>query len=822
MPSAHSRQGAGHSKKEFHLKNGKNTRNEVFENLFVVYDPTFLSMVWPKIMNGVHLNVDRECWNDLSVFYKALGEGRAWAYNTMDASGRYQPGIFQGNRLWLGSKELCFRLDNKCVSSGERYNRSRFALKERDFNDHSHEWSNLDVKYVSHSASIDSTPQHRLAYISMQIVLNITKFKLSKSYKITLGLCLPRSCSPDDAASLVNFSIMLNDHLKSNGTVPRSVTITSTRLVEEHYDIKYDTEIVVLILITLILATLSIVATILDFGLIKCIKSQSGSLNIGTNKYDSEDIYEKARKRNIDLVRVFVDLKNDNVVNSAASAGKVNRERSKLNMEVMKKVENIKEFTPTIRLDMASKERRVASCKRCGKYRKQSGIPKRWDTPAVCTQINVKPSASVTNTDIRKRDNIFLNLLLSFSLKHNCKGIFNTKMANQDLAVVHLMRIFATFWIIFIHVSTIVDYVSGKIPVVYPVLTTGTLAFDTLFFVSGIFSAHHFFYLSSRYTVRELVTVGGQFGKVMQFICFVANRAIRSLPPYLYTIFLTAALAKVLRDTVPIALPEADYENCASYWWRNLLYITLFYPREQQCMQISWYLSTETQLHVCGALLCVLVASKRVRCATVLLAVALVTASTFDVIRAFTDYHKHFYGMFEGYQLLLERPAARVVPYLVGSLLGWLVHRLDGGTRVTVSSRCCLWLVSLCALVMSAVTSRMWAHWASAWLHVSWPAALFWPVLTISTDNTVWARGLVSNGALAALTRLCYCITLLHGIIARWLLLNGGSLCTHASCLWVYVSGTCLLSVLAALLLALMLEMPCCSALRRICDYAYS
>lgn len=56
-------------------------RGEGLEDLFNVYDPSFLAVVWPKITNGVHLFLDPRCWQDLSLFFKDLADGRAWAYN---------------------------------------------------------------------------------------------------------------------------------------------------------------------------------------------------------------------------------------------------------------------------------------------------------------------------------------------------------------------------------------------------------------------------------------------------------------------------------------------------------------------------------------------------------------------------------------------------------------------------------------------------------------------------------------------------------------------------------------------------------------------
>lgn len=75
----------GDSKKETHFSRTAKTktarsRGEVIENLFNIYDPSFLSVVWPKLTNGVHLFVEAACWEDLSVFFKDLSDGRAWAY----------------------------------------------------------------------------------------------------------------------------------------------------------------------------------------------------------------------------------------------------------------------------------------------------------------------------------------------------------------------------------------------------------------------------------------------------------------------------------------------------------------------------------------------------------------------------------------------------------------------------------------------------------------------------------------------------------------------------------------------------------------------
>lgn len=69
-------------KRELSVKTWRRAnRGEAFENWFNVYDPSFLSVVWPKIKNGVHLLLEMSCWDDVSFFLKDLADGRAWAYD---------------------------------------------------------------------------------------------------------------------------------------------------------------------------------------------------------------------------------------------------------------------------------------------------------------------------------------------------------------------------------------------------------------------------------------------------------------------------------------------------------------------------------------------------------------------------------------------------------------------------------------------------------------------------------------------------------------------------------------------------------------------
>ncbi|XP_052758809.1 uncharacterized protein LOC113522872 [Galleria mellonella] len=812
------------SKKESHLRIEKSLRakGNVLESLFNVYDPSFLSVVWPKISNGVHISVEESCWEDLSVFFGDLSEGRLWALNVADASGRYQGGAFAGNRYWLGSKHHCLVLNNEAKSSshdGNQFLGPAVGLRKERYHDGDHEWKLTHTK----STELSDNPPFHLGFNVARVLLTIMNSATPQPFDITIGLCLPRSCSKRDISSLLTFSIMLNDNLKSNKTVPRIAKIASLRQVTEHYSIKHDLGAILLLSVTLFLLLLSITATVIEINIIKC-KRGSKSISFDLQKYNNTDTISKLH----DKVKKQIDerIESDVADNEVLSKNNVNH-RNNINLLAMKNVNP--NITPSITLDVVGVERATGSCTRCGKYRRQCNNPRQVNNLTACPRVKYSSAASL-NTE-EKKTSLIKRLLFCFSLRYSWSRIFNTNTANKDLSVIHVWRIIATLWLIFVHVSVIVDYVSvnsggvNEAENIYNILNTGTMAFDTLFLVSGLFSSHHFFYLKSQYTVEELVGFDGTWGHILQYICFITNRAVRLLPSYLYAIFLSAVVARVSRATSSLALPDGDHQNCETYWWRNILYVTTFYPAEERCMQVSWYLSTESQLHVAGALVCAVGGGRRRRPLLALAGAALLAAAAADLAGAYTDYSLIRPGAYNIYSIIIERPWARVLPYFVGVVIGWLTHKMQGALKISKTAWWCAWCSSAAALAAAAAAAAAalaaGRAWPGAALHACCPLALLAPALYAASHHAESVRRMVQSRMVAALSRLWYGAALLHAPAARALLLHSDvALCSHTLCIWSYFAGTASLTLLGAFALALLVEMPFCSVLRRLSDYA--
>lgn len=257
---------------------------------------------------------------------------------------------------------------------------------------------------------------------------------------------MPYSCSPRDITSIINFAIMINDNLKTNKSSSRIARITSARRVQAHYDITADGAGILLICFTSVLIALVIVATVIDLDLMKCLPYGTKSMTFDLEKYNTDPNRkgDRALKQETESKAETETLGVENVSTRYMAVESL-----------------VKCSSPTITLDVNCAEKTLGSCKRCGKYRKQCANPRQLENVAPCPRQKYNSFASLSTES--KKKNLFCRLLLCFSLAYCWKRIFNTNMANKDLSLIHVMRVLATFWIMFVHVAVIVDYISGNV-----------------------------------------------------------------------------------------------------------------------------------------------------------------------------------------------------------------------------------------------------------------------------------------------------------------------------------------------------------------------
>lgn len=266
-----------------------------------------------------------------------------------------------------------------------------------------------------------------------------------QSYDISLGVCLPRSCEPDDIESLISFSITLTDNHRTNKSIPRTTKITSLRQIDGHFAISGDIGAIFLIIVSLMLFLLAVTATVVDFDLLKCVPYNKKSMSFDLPKYNNHET-----KLVDDIKRKHIDVK---------SIDSLMAESANMNLVTMKKLVKSNDGPSPITLDVVNVERVSGSCNRCGKYKRQCPNGKQVTNLPACPRAKYSSFASLSTED--KRKTFFCNLLLCFSFSYSWNRIFNKTTANNDLSLVHGLKIVATFWIIFVHIAVIASYTSG-------------------------------------------------------------------------------------------------------------------------------------------------------------------------------------------------------------------------------------------------------------------------------------------------------------------------------------------------------------------------
>ncbi|XP_054271181.1 nose resistant to fluoxetine protein 6-like [Macrosteles quadrilineatus] len=128
-----------------------------------------LNIFNPHHWNPVSLpgseNISDGCTRDVRTYLRALRNGTIWAAKMTDASGRYSSQFFFGNDFYLGSKTLCRNIQNPVVNT--------------------------------------AVPPFLVSFHVAIIRLLLPPELTPRVRQISLGVCLPRSCSGEDIASLL-------------------------------------------------------------------------------------------------------------------------------------------------------------------------------------------------------------------------------------------------------------------------------------------------------------------------------------------------------------------------------------------------------------------------------------------------------------------------------------------------------------------------------------------------------------------------------------------------------------------------------------------
>ncbi|XP_012279235.1 nose resistant to fluoxetine protein 6 isoform X2 [Orussus abietinus] len=184
-------------------------------------------------------------------------------------------------------------------------------------------------------------------------------------------------------------------------------------------------------------------------------------------------------------------------------------------------------------------------------------------------------------------------LLSCFSARRNLASVFTVNYNHPGLDCIHLMRFFFTSLVVLghrsfqNHINSInnADYYEKVCS--YPLTAlflNGATVVDAFLAMGGL--------LGTYFDLHEL-DKRGRFDVPSRILL----RFLRVTPAYAMVIFFDILVLPVL-GSGPLwksyVLKERD--NCANYWWANILFLNNYVGEQNMCLFQSWYLSADFQL----------------------------------------------------------------------------------------------------------------------------------------------------------------------------------------------------------------------------------
>ncbi|KAJ4452119.1 hypothetical protein ANN_03636 [Periplaneta americana] len=270
-------------------------------------------------------------------------------------------------------------------------------------------------------------------------------------------------------------------------------------------------------------------------------------------------------------------------------------------------------------------------------------------------------------------------VLMSFSVRENCRKLFSTASGGDTMHCLNGLRFLSIFWIMLGHtfymksISPSVNQIAVKDydqNVSMMLIMNGTLTTDTFFLLGGLLLCYTFM----RYWEKN---------PSFNAISFYLQRYIRLTPPYAFVIFFYASLMYHL-GSGPMwnQWVGVNRDYCLANWWTNLLYINNYVNVGEMCLNQTWYLAVDMQLFWVSPLILYPLArwprfGKGLLATLTFVSVVIPFAITFaQNLTAAMLYTKDPIIVGVVYVQVYTRTYARAGPYLIGIALGYLLYKL--------------------------------------------------------------------------------------------------------------------------------------------------
>ncbi|XP_045485659.1 nose resistant to fluoxetine protein 6 isoform X1 [Pieris rapae] len=290
-------------------------------------------------------------------------------------------------------------------------------------------------------------------------------------------------------------------------------------------------------------------------------------------------------------------------------------------------------------------------------------------------------------------------LLRSFSVYTNTRRLTTFSSNANTLDCLDGIRAISMMWVILGHTFSMYNTFVNLLEVIdFLVSTPATLV------QSGVFAVDTFLTMTGILLIYTSVGKMTTKSLLKTLHLFYINRIMRLFPLLGAIVLLEASVFHRIADGPYWLTVARNVERCRNWWWSTILYVQNYVNPNDICIQHSWYLAIDMQLHIISPLILVWVYSGRRRLAWAGLTggiLAVLVASTvfnfmFDLpssnaslvrLAEQADYMEKFYqntltrgspfffGMAAGYLLVLTKGKKIKLP-LGFVLAAWMIALL--------------------------------------------------------------------------------------------------------------------------------------------------
>ncbi|XP_031626081.1 uncharacterized protein LOC116342557 [Contarinia nasturtii] len=757
----------------------------VISNLNVIFE-TFgpLSMVRFFEFNDVGWNISEKCIKDMFLYLDGLHKDVLWAVKLYDASSFYSGGIMSGNIIRRTDPQLCRELNEEI----NIFNYQPLAGTNRTV------YGNVQG-YMIPSVYLPFRVQ--LVNARYKSVIESSPFH---TFIIHQTACMPKSCNHNDLLQVMSYANV--SHLRNN-LVMKNTELLDVRILKESYTYYTDFAFYIFIGLTSIF---------LIFGLFGTILEHLINFDVKMNLIQFQQ-QETLKKNSTQLTNRL-----NNLANCTRNTSNCESKKTKLNSTQMGdslRSVNLLRIKELKMENLSSLSMDFISAK-CTKFSSDMG------------SVNVEMN--------NPNGNVLRRILLAFSWRRNFELLFSDKpkFCISEVIEISGLRVLCLLWLLLYHVCIVLYYISDNkmykfrldgSNLVQGILSSGSLAVDTHFFLCGVCVAHMFF---NRMKNIDVEAISSCFDTLLHIVSMIAYKVFSMTFPYIASLLLLQMCMKYFHDYGVIEIPSMDHHTCEASMWRNIIYIDQFYPLKERCMVWSWILSIEVHCFIVACII-LLILKNHPRFGIVIFSSFLISSLIANTALRF---YQHEPEMKVSSSLISEesltffngfffQPWTRLSPYIFGICIGYVIHKIDRKLEISIGMMSCGW-ISCFLLVIALIFSKSLISLTtnaifSTIVHMTWSIIILWIIIASISKHRGLIGHLLTSQYLLPLNKMTNSFILIFPIVTRIIILSSdSSMHLSVGLMITFFLGITILTIFASLLLYMIYQAPIEDLLRTI------